>query len=195
MKIIGLTGGIGSGKSTVLKMFEELGVKAYIADIEAKKLMKNDVELVSQIKNLFEDSSYSNGELNRAFIASIVFNDKEKLSALNNLVHPKVKEHFTNFIANSFADFIMYESAILFESGTDKMCDFIITVTADFNDKIKRIIKRDNVSKKQILERMNNQLNDDFKIKEADFVIVNSDLKSTEQQVKTIYNLVVDFNS
>ncbi|WP_372770288.1 dephospho-CoA kinase [Lutibacter sp.] len=190
MKIIGLTGGIGSGKSTVLALFEALGTVTYVADIEAKKLMNADDELRHQIIKLFGEKAYDKGELNRTYIAALVFNNEEKLNALNALVHPKVREHFQYFIKKTNADFVIYEAAILFESRSDKLCDYIITVLSSFENKIDRIIKRDGVSEAQILERMKNQSADDFKIKNSDFVIRNNNLEDTKCQVFTIFELL-----
>jgi dephospho-CoA kinase len=190
MKIIGLTGGIGSGKSTVLALFKALGALTYVADIEAKKLMDEDAALKHQIIKLFGEQAYVNGKLNNAHIASVVFSNKEKLSALNALVHPKVREDFKHFIKDQKADFIIYEAAILFESGSNTFCDYIITVIADFELKTERIIKRDGVSEAQILERMKNQSTDDFKIKKSDFVVRNHHLNATKQQVLTIFEML-----
>ncbi|OGS69634.1 MAG: dephospho-CoA kinase [Flavobacteria bacterium RIFCSPLOWO2_12_FULL_35_11] len=190
MKIIGLTGGIGSGKSTVLALFEALGVVTYIADSEAKKLMNVDAELRSQIVKLFGDEAYVQGELNKTYLASLVFNNAEKLNALNALVHPKVREDFQRFIRKTNADFIIYEAAILFESGSDKFCDYIITVSSSFENKIDRIMKRDKVSEAQILERMKHQSTDDHKIKKSDFVIRNNKIADTKYQVSTIFGLL-----
>jgi len=190
MKIIGLTGGIGSGKSTVLALFKALGVLTYIADIEAKKLMNFDAELRSQIQKLFGEKAYENEKLNSAFIASVVFNNAEKLNALNAFVHPKVREDFQHFIRTQKADFVIYEAAILFESGSNQFCDYIITVIADFDHKIERIMKRDGVSESQIMERMQQQSNDDFKIKKSDFVIRNKHLDHTKQQILTIFEML-----
>ena len=190
MKIIGLTGGIGSGKSTVLALFKALGAVAYVADIEAKKLMNSDAALRNEIIKLFGEKAYENGELNRSYISSIVFNNEEKLNALNALVHPKVREDFQHFIKTQKADFVIYEAAILFESGSNQFCDYIITVIADFNHKIERIMKRDGVSEAQVLERMKNQSADDFKVKKSDFVIRNNHLDDTKKQVLTIFELL-----
>lgn len=191
MKIIGLTGGIGSGKSTVLELFKSLGVTTFIADLEAKKMMNSNSELIQQITALFGNDAYLNGVLNKEFIASIVFKEKDKLKALNNLVHPKVREHFESFVKNSNSSIILYEAAILFESGSNEICDYIITVTANYHDKIERVVKRDNVSKEQVEDRMQHQLNDDFKIRKAHFVIKNNELSSTEIQVNTIFELLL----
>jgi dephospho-CoA kinase len=190
MIIIGLTGGIGSGKSTVLSFFKELGAATYIADIEAKKLMNSDSELIAGIKTLFGDEAYTNKELNRNYISTIVFKNKEKLVALNELVHPKVKEDFKNCVKNTNASIIIYEAAILFESGSSKLCDYVITVLANFEDKIARIIKRDGVSKEQITERMQHQISDENKIRKSNFVVYNANLSETKIQVSTIYNIL-----
>ncbi len=190
MKIIGLTGGIGSGKSTVLSIFKDLGVATYIADNEAKKLMNSDEKLKNQIAKLFGEKAYVEGELNRTYIASLVFSNKEKLNALNALVHPKVHEDFQQFINKTNVDFIIYEAAILFESSSDKLCDYTITVLASFKNKTERIMKRDGISEAQILERMKHQSTDAFKIKKSNFVIRNNKLEDTKCQVLTIFELL-----
>ena len=191
MKIIGLTGGIGSGKTTVLKMFKELGCATYVADFEAKKLMNSNKKLINQIKQLFGEKAYVDNKLNTVYIAEIVFNDKVKLTALNTLVHPVVRDDFKNFVNKSTSKIIIYEAAILFESGSDTLCDFIITVATDIDERIERIIKRDGVTKEQILERMQHQLNDETKVKKSDFVINNSDIFNTKEQVSTIYKILM----
>ena len=190
MKIVGLTGGIGSGKSTVLEMFKDLGATIYIADVEAKNLMSKNLELVHQIKGVFGEQAYSNGVLNRKFISSIVFKDKKRLQTLNSLVHPKVREHFQNFIKNTKASIVIYEAAILFESNNYKMCDFIITVIANFNNKIERVIKRDAISKQQIIDRIQNQSSDSFKIEKSHFVIKNDSIHETKKQVETVFSIL-----
>jgi dephospho-CoA kinase len=190
MKIIGLTGGIGSGKTTVLKMFQTLGAEVYIADIEAKKLMNSDMELIQQIQQIFGEKAYVNRTLNRQYIGEVVFSDKEKLLRLNSIVHPKVREHFKEFIHHSKAEIVLYESAILFESGSDTLCNFLITVIANFEDRIQRVMLRDKTTEEQIKNRINNQLADDYKIKKAHFVINNLTLEDTKLQVDTIYDLI-----
>lgn len=190
MIVIGLTGGIGSGKTTVLSFLKELGAATYIADIQAKKLMNSNSELISDIKRLFGEKAYKNNELNRNYISTIVFKDKEKLAALNDLVHPKVKNDFNKYLKKTKATIVIYEAAILFESGSNKFCDYVITVFANFEDKIARIIKRDGVSKEQILERMQHQINDEYKIRKSNFVIYNTSISDTKTQVKTVYNIL-----
>ena len=194
MKIIGLTGGIGSGKSTVLRMFQEFGVETYIADVEAKKLMKTNIELKLAIQKLIGENAYVGNELNPKFIATQVFNNSTKLTALNKLVHPKVQEHFKNFIKKLEVDIVIYEAAILFESGSDKLCDFTITVVSSLEDRIARVMKRDGVSKNEIIARINNQSTDELKIKKSTFVINNHSLEHTKQQVATILDLIRKMN-
>ncbi len=189
--IIGLTGGIGSGKTTVLNIFKKLGFETYVADIKAKNLMNTNAALVQDITNLFGKEAYKNNELNKTYIAEIVFKDKKKLAALNALVHPKVREDFKNFVKKSPAKFIIYEAAILFESGSNKLCDFVITVTANLEDRIRRVKKRDGVTKSQVLDRIQHQLNDEEKIRKSHFVIVNNTLNTTEKQVLTVYNILL----
>jgi len=190
MKIIGLTGGIGSGKSTVLQLFSNLGATVYVADVEAKKLMNTNKELIKQLIALFGNKAYINNKLNKKYIASIVFKDKEKLKGLNKLVHPKVQEHFAEFVKKCKTNLVIYEAAILFESSSRTMCDFIITVVANSEDKMDRIMKRDGISKQQILDRMKNQSEDNFKVRKSNFVIRNNNLKDTKIQVSTIYDLI-----
>lgn len=192
MKIIGLTGGIGSGKTTVLKLFKQLGCETYVADDEAKKLMNSNVQLINNIKQLLGENAYIDNTLNRNYIAKVVFNNKEKLAALNALVHPVVREDFKAFVKKSNSKIIIYEAAILFESGSDALCDYIITVVTDIDERIERILKRDGVSKAQILERMQHQLSDEEKIKKADFVINNCDVFNTKEQVLTIYKILME---
>ncbi|WP_457610263.1 dephospho-CoA kinase [Lutibacter sp.] len=191
MKIIGLTGGIGSGKSTVLQLFSNLGATVYVADVEAKKLMNTNKELIKQLIALLGSKAYINNKLNKKYIASTVFKDKEKLKDLNKLVHPKVHEHFAEFVKKCKTDIVIYEAAILFESGSSTMCDLIITVIANFEERVVRIMKRDGASRQQILDRMKNQLEDDFKVRKSNFVIRNNNLKNTKIQVSTIYDLIV----
>jgi len=190
MKIIGLTGGIGSGKSTVLQFFKEFGAIPYIADVEAKKLMNSDEELKFQITKLFGNKVYKNDTVDRKYLANIVFNNASKLKKLNKLVHPKVQQHFKNFVKNSKQGIIIYESAILFESGGNKLCDYVITVFTDYKTKIKRLKFRDGSSEDEIKARMQHQLNDNYKIANANFVIKNNQLENTKYQVSTIYKIV-----
>lgn len=187
MKIIGLTGGIGSGKTTVAKMFHQLGVPIYIADSEAKKLMHTE-RIRKQLINLFGNQAYIDNQLNNKLIAQIVFNDKTLLQQLNNIVHPEVRKHFQQWIKKQKAPYVIKENAILFETDDAKNCDFVIVVTAEKDVKLSRIRQRDNSSIEEIEARMNNQWPDEKKVSLADYVIDNSkSISETQQQVMRLH--------
>lgn len=190
MKVVGLTGGIGSGKSTVAKMFEKLGVSVYIADHEAKKLMNDDEEVKQKVIALFGRDSYINEQLNRPYIANIVFNDKAKLEKLNAIVHPAVARHFALWKNEQEGEYVIKEVAILFENGGHLQCDYTILVSAPLEERIQRVLKRDKIDREQILARVNNQWDDTRKIPLADFVIYNENLKETENQVYRIHKKI-----
>jgi dephospho-CoA kinase len=187
--IVGLTGGIGSGKTTVLRMFKELGAGVYIADIEAKKLMHDSNEVKQNVIALFGDEAYLANELNRPFIANIVFKDKTKLERLNNIVHPALRNHFLNFVKNTTHKYVIYESAILFENNNSDFCDKIILVTAPAEVRIKRVLDRDKLTREQIQDRMNNQMSDIAKIEKSDYIIENIELEKTHGKVIELHEL------
>ncbi len=190
--IIGLTGGIGSGKSTVLKMFNEFSnVAIYVADIEAKQLMNTSKVIKEKLIIAFGEEVFKNAVLNREFLANIVFKNKHKLKVLNNIVHPEVKNHFKTFVAeNADKDYIVYESAILFENNTENQFDFIITVFTDLEERINRIIKRDNTTRKEVLNRINSQWQDNKKLLLSNYVIDNYSFKNSMIRVKEIHNIL-----
>lgn len=192
MKIVGLTGGIGSGKTTVAKFFAEFkNVAIYIADVEAKKLMNSSEIIKTKLVKEFGKESFINNELNRKFIAEIVFKDKEKLAVLNGIVHPEVKKNFQKFIENNQdKDYIIYENAILFESKSNKFCDIVITVYADLNTKINRVIERDSSTKTAVLSRMKSQWNDAKKMLQSNYIIDNENLEDTVNQIHKIHNIL-----
>ncbi|URC11157.1 dephospho-CoA kinase [Flavobacterium sp. B183] len=189
-KIIGLTGGIGSGKTTIANYFAEMGVPLYIADDEAKKVMQSE-KIVKQIKLAFGDSLFENDVLNRAKLAEIVFNDADKLATLNAIVHPAVKEDFELWLLkNKKYHYVIYEAAILFESGRYKDCDVIVTVTAPEEMRIERVIKRDKTTREQVLSRMKMQWDDEKRISLSNFVINNSNLKIAREEVVKILKIL-----
>ena len=189
-KIIGLTGGIGSGKTTIANYFMKSGVPVYIADDEARKIMQSD-EIIEEIKKTFGIDIFENGILNREKLAQIVFGDPEKLKLLNAIIHPAVKKHFHNWILNhKKAPFIIYEAAILFESGSYKDCDKIISVTAPMESRIQRVIHRDNSSREQVLKRINAQWNDDQRIAKSDYVIENDSIENAKSEVDKILKIL-----
>ena len=195
--IVGLTGGIGSGKTTVAKLFSKFNdVAIYIADIEAKKLMSSSEIIKKKLIKQFGESSFVNQKLNRNYISEIVFNDKEKLSILNAIVHPEVKKHFQDFIKKNIdKTYIIYENAILFENGSNLLCDYIITVYANVNTKIERVILRDSSTKEAVESRMKNQWNDSKKIVQSNYIICNENLDETKTQVNKIHNILTEKRS
>ncbi|MFH7005495.1 dephospho-CoA kinase [Flavobacterium bizetiae] len=189
-KVIGLTGGIGSGKTTIANYFASMGIPVYIADDEAKKVMQSE-NIVQQIKTTFGDSIFENEILNRAKLAEIVFNNADKLAQLNAIVHPAVKSDFELWLQeNKNHDYVIYEAAILFESGRYKECDVIITVTAPEEIRIERVVKRDNTTREQVLSRMKMQWNDEKRISLSNFVINNSNLKIAKEEVVKILKIL-----
>jgi dephospho-CoA kinase len=189
-KIIGLTGGIGSGKSTIAKHIASLGIPVYIADDEAKKLM-NSSDIIAKIQTSFGSEVISNDKINREALAKIVFQNPEKLKTLNSIIHPAVKIHFDNWLQlQKKHPFVVKEAAILFESGSYKDCDIIITVSAPIEERIHRVMKRDKSSKKAILNRINNQWTDEQRISKSDYVITNITLKEALKQTEEILKLL-----
>jgi dephospho-CoA kinase len=187
-KIIGLTGGIGSGKTTISKIFEELGVPVYNSDLEAKKIMELP-EVIVLLKNDFGDEFFENNILNRAKLADLVFRNAEKLNVLNAIVHPFVKKDFLFWVKKHHNEkFVIKESAILFESKSNIDCDKIITVKSPLDLRMKRIAARDNLGFHEIVKRINNQISDEKKIENSDFIIENTDLEMTKTHVLKIYN-------
>lgn len=187
MKIIGLTGGIGSGKSTVARIFESLNVPVYYADDEAKKLMQNNTSLQLKIQALLGEEAYSNGALNRAYIAEIVFKDRQKLKALNELVHPEVRHHFFSWVDQQQFPYVIQENPLIYEQGQQDVFDMVIVVDSDQETRVKRVMLRDNVSEQQVLDRIANQLDDQVKRNAADYVIDNKTLDDTREQVLRIH--------
>lgn len=191
MIVVGLTGGIGSGKTTVAGFFKTLGIPVYIADDEAKKLMNTAQDLVAGITELFGPEAYKNHKLNRPFIAETIFNDAALLQQMNALVHPKVAEHFKQWANKQIAPYVIKEAAVLFENGSYKSCDFTITVTADEAVRMARVLKRDHTTEKKVKAIMENQWPDDKKIALSDFVIENTDLEATKKQVVEIHQTIL----
>ena len=191
--IVGLTGGIGSGKSTVLSMFaEKKNVCTYIADERAKWLMQNSNKIKQKLIDAFGIESYKNNQLNKEFISKIVFEDTSKLKIINSIVHPEVKNDFIEFANKNSNHIIIYESAILFEARSNKNCDFIISVSAPLKDRIERVISRDNASKENVLSRVKNQLLETQRNLQSNYVIFNNSIKETELQVDKIYNILTE---
>ena len=187
MKIIGLTGGIGSGKSKILSVFSTYGIPCYESDRRAKWLMQMDAELKSQIKSFFGDQIYENDQFNQRKLAKLVFADKGKLEALNSLVHPRVKMDFKSFVSQLDTPYIIKEAAILFETGGEKDCDATILVTAPEKLRLQRVLNREKISSMDLKARINNQWSDSRKILLADYIINNIDWDKTLKKIDEIH--------
>lgn len=186
-KIIGLTGGIGSGKSTVAKIFMEMNVPVYIADDAGRAVMK-DPSVVDEIRKVFTDEVFEDGKINTKSLSKIVFNNPERLQHLNSIVHPAVAAHFKNWLSkHQNSPFVIKEAAILFESGTNYNCDAVISVVAPEEIRIERVIARDSVQKEDVQARINNQWTDEQRIEKSDFVIYNSTFEKLKSQTLAIY--------
>lgn len=188
MITIGLTGGIGSGKTSIARMFEELGIPIYIADTEAKQLMHTSSVIKEELIALLGEEIYKDGELDRPYMASLIFNDKALLEQVNKIVHPRVGEHFIAWRDYQNTAYCIKENAILFENGSYKDCDYSILVVSDLEERIRRVMNRDGVSREKVLERINNQWPDEKKIPLADFIIINDNLEEVRLGVKKIHN-------
>lgn len=186
MKVVGLTGGIGSGKSTVAREFANLGIAVFNSDEQAKKLIATNEEVKRRIVQLFGEQAYAGGEYNRSYIAQIVFSDPDKLTQLNAIVHPALALFFKEWAAQQQSPYVLKEAAILFESGSFKDCDFVITVTAPEAVRIARTIARDHCSEAQVRARMAQQWTDDQRIALSDAVIPNVDWEETKKEVRKI---------
>ena len=187
--IVGLTGGIASGKSTVSKMFKELGAEIIDADIEAKEISQRE-DVVSEMKNIFGNKILNeNGKIDRNKIKEIVITDKEKLKMLNNLIHPKVMEEFKKIKENADKnDIIIFDIPLLFETGMDKMCDKIMLVFVDINTQIKRMIERDNITEELAVKIINSQMSLDEKLKKSEIHIENNGtLENLREKAENIY--------
>lgn len=193
-KIIGLTGGIGSGKSKVVSLFRSMGVPCYVADIEAKKLMATSEKLQKQLIDLLGEQAYEGGVLNRAYIAGIVFADADKLKALNQLVHPAVAEDFQAWLKIQTAPYVIKEVAILFENNGHLAVDKSLLITAPIELRIKRVVERDKSSKEAVIARMNNQWKDEQRIPLADYHFENIEWEETQQKVMELHQLFLNLS-
>jgi len=192
MKIVGLTGGIGSGKTTVSKEFQKYSIKVYNSDLRAKFLMNNSIVLKNKLINNFGKEFYINDELNKSYISQIIFNDPISLKLVNSMVHPEVFNDFNEWRQSLSEKFVLYESALIFETGSYKLNDFNILVTCDHDLRVKRILKRDGINEEKINSIINNQWDDDKKISLADYIFFNTSNKENKLKVK---NLLTYFNS
>ena len=193
MTTVGLTGGIGSGKTTIANLFAtEFAIPIYIADTKAKELIAQDTHLQQEIKALLGEEAFVEGKYNTAFVASIVFSTPEKLQALNQLIHPYVQQDFVRWREGQHSPYVIKESAILFESGSYKDCDYIITVTAPLEERIRRVMLRDKIDRKTVEKRIKNQWNDENRIKLSTFVVNNRDFGRNLDKIQTIHCKIME---
>tara|TARA_B100001250_G_scaffold264372_1_gene227938 strand:- start:802 stop:1383 length:582 start_codon:yes stop_codon:yes gene_type:complete len=186
MNIVGLTGGMGTGKTSILNLFKKKNINCFNSDFIAKNLMDNDLK--EEIKTLFGSDIYEKGKLNRKKISKIVFNDIKKLNKLNSIVHPAVRKNFRDFIKNNKKDkFIVYETALLFETGFNRECDIIILIVSPFKKRIERIMKRDGLLKSEIIRRIDHQLPDKKKVDLSDYIIENDNWKNTLIEFENVF--------
>jgi len=185
---VGLTGGIGSGKTIVSKVFEKLGVPIYNSDIEAKKLYISNIDVKEKIINNFGNKIYlKNGKLNKKLLSEIIFTNSDALQKINSIIHPAVKKHFDNWVENQNTTYIIKEAAILYESGAYKYLDKIIVVTAPEEVRIKRVMKRDSFDRVAVQKRIANQLNQKEILKISDFEIINNEKEMILNQILKIH--------
>lgn len=187
-KIVCITGGIGSGKTTVAKLLGQFGIPIYFADDEAKKLTATSPEIRKGLVELLGEETFKDGVLNRKYMADKIFNDEELLSKSNAIIHPIVKKHFVEWVHNQKAPYVIKEAAILFESGSDKQCDIIVLVTAPEEIRIQRVMHRDGATEKEVRARMKNQWSDEEKEKSSNYVIQNIQLETLQKNVERLHN-------
>jgi len=189
---VGLTGGIGSGKTLVCKVLEKLGVGVYYADEEARKLMNVDSGLRKQIEGLFGKEAYQDGELNRELLARKVFGDPALLAKLNALVHPVVRQHYSGWVdLQANVPYLVEEAAILFESGSDRYMDLTVLVYADEEERIQRVMRRDGADREEVLRRMKTQLSEEKKKELTDYIIYNDGKEMLLPQIIKLHNSIL----
>jgi dephospho-CoA kinase len=196
MKIVGLTGGIGSGKSTIALEFEDLGIPVFIADDVSKKLLATDPQVIEAVINLLGENSYDRDEAglvvpNKKYIASKVFSDKMLLTSLNKILHPAVKAYFKEWVHQQNSPYVIYEAAILFESNSHLLCDKVILVTAGVEERIRRVMHRDAASREEVTSRLRHQWSEGQRLELSDFVIVNEDIQLLRASVRSIHEVLL----
>lgn len=184
---VGVTGGIGSGKSLVCRMLLERGAQVYNSDLRAKELMASDDTIRRELTERFGAEVFAGGVLNRQYLAERVFTDERELATLNAIVHPRVLSDFEQWAEQQESEYVVIESAILFESGIDKIVDSVVAVMAPEDLRIERTIERDGLSREQVEERMRNQLSDDERCSRSKYAIVNIDLDELEEDVEQLH--------
>jgi dephospho-CoA kinase len=196
MNTVGLTGGIGSGKSTIAREFKNLGIPIFIADDVSKNLLATDIQVIKSVKTLLGEESYYKDEKgalvpDKKYIASKVFNNLILLESLNKILHPAVRLCFKKWLLVQNSPYIIYEAAILFESNGHVLCDYVILVTAGIEERIKRVMQRDHVKREEVTSRIHNQWSDAQRIELSDFVIMNKDFHKMRWFVRSIHEVLL----
>ena len=192
-KIIGLTGGIGSGKTTIANHLKSLGIPVYNSDDQAKKILYLP-ETIDSLKSAFGNVVFTNELFDKDKLAKLVFNNPEQLKLLNKIIHPAVKVDFENWLkANKNSPLIIKEAAILFESGSYKDCDVIISISAPQEIRIKRVIERDHLTYEEVMSRINNQWTDEMRNKNSDYVIDNQDVEKAFTRAEDVINILLNY--
>jgi len=191
---IGLTAGIGSGKSTVAQIFEVLGIPVYYADVEAKRLMNTDRELMYEIKKIFGEQAYANNSLDRKYISSIVFSDPSKLELLNGIVHPATKRDSEKWMLSQTTPYAIHEAALIFEAKVNERLDYVIGVSSPKELRMQRAMQRDNVNREEVIKRMDRQLDEKIKMSKCDFVLINDEQQLLIPQVLQLHQKLIDLS-
>lgn len=189
---IGITGGIGAGKSIVSRIIESMGFPVFYSDQEAKIITNSHPKVRTELVRLFGDEVFDQDRLNKRFLAEKIFSNEQNRKAVNHLIHPLVREAFDNFAKNQQVSLVFNEAAILFETGSYKNFDVNVLVTADEEERIKRVMFRDNVTRQEVLARMRNQWSDDRKIELADFLIENNPDSKVLEQVESLIDKLLN---
>lgn len=190
---IGVTGGIGSGKSFLSSMLKERGIPVFDSDTEAKKLMLTDVFIISSLKSLLGEDVYTGGKLNKPLLASYIFSSADNAAKINSIVHPRVKKAFLSWADERFSGgdrVVAIESAILFESGFSDVVDKIVTVVTPIDVRVSRVMSRDSTTRDKVMERINSQMGDDEKISKSDFIIENDGRKPLNEQIDVMLSVL-----
>ena len=188
---LGITGRIGSGKSTVCKIFNVLGIPVFSADDEARIIMDTDIGVIERVNSITGINLYNNGTLDRKYLAELIFNNNKLLHKINRLVHPKVLESFLKWVKLQTSHYMIMESAILFESGASSHLDMIATVTAPLEERISRVMKRNNLTREQVMDRVRNQKDDEEKARRSDFVINNGENDMIIPEILKIHDQIL----
>ena len=194
MLLIGLTGGISSGKTTVACIFEVLGISVYYADVAAKRILNEDENIKVSVINTFGKDAYKDGELNRQYLANTVFSNADKLNLLNSIVHPATIKDAEKWIKKQTSQYIIKEAALLFESGSHQKLDYVIGIKSPFDLRITRAMKRDSISRDEVMAKMNKQMSEETKLSLSDFVIINDEMQLVLPQVLQLHEKFISNN-